>query len=422
MEEILDKAISELQLDKSKWKLTKFGDVAIQQKQSVDRENTDLTRYVKGEHMGSEDLHLRKWGELKDEYLGPAFIRRFDEGDILYGSRRTYLRKVVIAPFSGITSNTTFVAKANEEKIDKRLLPFIMMSEGFTENSVRNSKGSVNPYINWKDIAKYEFLLPPKDQQAQLAKLLWAMDEVIESEVSLQKKLEVSLNSFIKKIFTEEIHSGSKKDVIKCKSLFQTQWENRSFPVGWKVMKLSEILENTQNGFAEGKRDENGIPQLRMNNVTRDGRIYLEKVAIIPTRNNIERYLINENDVLFCNTNSEDLVGKSILATPELSAFCFSNHFTRLRGNKEYITQKFLYLWLKFHFDIGLFERLCTRWIGQAAVQTESLIRLQIIVPSLQDQEYAGNYCQTIEDNIDAVKRKINSSQSLQKSLINQVF
>lgn len=62
--------VTDLQLDRSDWQLVKFGDVAIQQKESVDRENTDVTRYVKGEHMGSEDLHLREWGELTDEYLG----------------------------------------------------------------------------------------------------------------------------------------------------------------------------------------------------------------------------------------------------------------------------------------------------------------------------------------------------------------
>ena len=118
MEGLMEKTVEGLNLDKTKWVITKFGDVAIQQKANVDRENTSLTRYVKGEHMASEDIHLRKWGELKDEYLGPAFIRRFDEGDILYGSRRTYLKKVVIAPFSGITSNTTFVIKAKESIID----------------------------------------------------------------------------------------------------------------------------------------------------------------------------------------------------------------------------------------------------------------------------------------------------------------
>lgn len=162
MDEFLEQQLTGLKLDRSNWQLVKFGDVAIQQKESVDRGNTELTRYIKGEHMVSEDLHIRDWGELTDEYLGPAFIRKFEKGDILYGSRRTYLRKVAVAHFNGITSNTTFVIKANEAKIDKRLLPFVMLSEGFTEHSIRNSKGSVNPYINWKDIAEYEFLLPPQ--------------------------------------------------------------------------------------------------------------------------------------------------------------------------------------------------------------------------------------------------------------------
>ena len=183
--------IDKFHIDRSNWEITKFGEVAIQQKQSVDREQTSITRYVKGEHMHTEDIHLREWGDLKDEYLGPAFIRYFEEGDILYGSRRTYLKKVVVAPFEGITSNTTFVIKANESKIDKRLLLYIMLSEGFTEHSIKNSKGSVNPYINWKDIANYEFLLPPKDQQAKLAELLWAMDDVIEKEKSVLENIEL---------------------------------------------------------------------------------------------------------------------------------------------------------------------------------------------------------------------------------------
>jgi restriction endonuclease S subunit len=214
MDTALENKIEELQLDKSKWKLTKFGDFAIQQKGRVDRENTELTRYILGGHMNSEDLHIRNWGNLTDEYLGPAFIRKFEKGDILYGSRRTYLRKVAIADFDGITSNTTFVVKANEDKIDKRLLPFIMMSEGFTENSIKNSKGSVNPYINWKDIAKYEFLLPPKDQQAKLAELLWGMDEVIERENATLNKNEELFLSFSKSIFFEGIGKQTKlKDV-----------------------------------------------------------------------------------------------------------------------------------------------------------------------------------------------------------------
>ena len=216
MDDFVKEQVTELQLDRSDWQLVKFGDVAIQQKESVDRVNTEITRYVKGEHMASEDLHLREWGELTDEYLGPAFIRKFEQGDILYGSRRTYLRKVAVAHFDGITSNTTFVIKANEAKIDKLLLPFVMLCEGFAEHSIRNSKGSVNPYINWKDIADYEFLLPPKDQQAKLAELLWAMDEVIEKESLLLKKMKVLYLSMREnKISNNEFKNNTSLELTK---------------------------------------------------------------------------------------------------------------------------------------------------------------------------------------------------------------
>lgn len=203
--ETIEKSATKLNLNKSEWKIVKFGDVALKQNESVDRETTELKRYIAGEHMNGEDLHLRKWGEIGDDYLGPAFIRKFSVGDILYGSRRTYLKKVAVADFDGITANTTFVIKANEEMIEKSLLPFIMLSEGFTQHSIRNSKGSVNPYINWKDIANYEFLLPPKDQQAKLAELLWAADSQVESLSIVSAKLEAHMLSVAKELFTGRI-------------------------------------------------------------------------------------------------------------------------------------------------------------------------------------------------------------------------
>ena len=79
MKDELENKINELQIDRSDWELVKFGDVAKQQKKTVDRDSTELTKYVKGEHMASEDLHIREYGELTDEYLGPAFIRKFEK-------------------------------------------------------------------------------------------------------------------------------------------------------------------------------------------------------------------------------------------------------------------------------------------------------------------------------------------------------
>ncbi|HMQ77541.1 MAG TPA: restriction endonuclease subunit S [Flavobacteriales bacterium] len=165
--------------DRSKWETVTFGDVVKCLKEQVDPESGEVERYVAGEHMDSADVHIRRWGTVGDGYLGPAFIRRFRKGQVLYGSRRTYLKKVSVADFDGVTANTTLVLEAKEGLLQD-LLPWIMLSDKFTEHSVRESKGSVNPYINWSDIAWFEFALPPLDQQRRIAEVLWAVDETLE--------------------------------------------------------------------------------------------------------------------------------------------------------------------------------------------------------------------------------------------------
>lgn len=163
------------------WRIVRFGDVVRNIQVNIDPQESDLERYVAGEHMETDNLHIRQWGTIGDGYLGPAFHRKFVKGQILYGSRRTYLRKVAVAEFDGICANTTFTFEANEDELLQDLLPFIMQAETFTEHSIKQSRGSVNPYINWKDIAWYEFALPPKDEQRRIADILWATDEAIEN-------------------------------------------------------------------------------------------------------------------------------------------------------------------------------------------------------------------------------------------------
>ena len=100
--------------DRKKWTRVRFGDVVTYVKDIVDPDSGELDRYVAGEHMDTENVHLQRWGTVGEGYLGPAFIRRFRKGQVLYGSRRTYLKKVAYANFDGITANTTFVLEGVE--------------------------------------------------------------------------------------------------------------------------------------------------------------------------------------------------------------------------------------------------------------------------------------------------------------------
>ena len=119
------------------WTRVAFGDVVRQVKDRVDPETSGLERYVAGEHMDTEAPRIRRWGTVGDGYLGPAFHMRFRPGQVLYGSRRTYLRKVVVADFEGITANTTFVLETkNPDILLPELLPFVMQQESFHDHSI----------------------------------------------------------------------------------------------------------------------------------------------------------------------------------------------------------------------------------------------------------------------------------------------
>ncbi|WP_287395535.1 restriction endonuclease subunit S [Mesorhizobium sp.] len=162
-------------ISKAGWTRAAFGDVVRKVNDKVDPWESGLERYVAGEHMDTADLRIRRWGLIGDDYLGPAFHMRFKPGHVLYGSRRTYLRKVALADFEGITANTTFVLETKDAgALMPELLPFLMQTEAFHSYSIKHSKGSVNPYINFSDLEAFEFQLPPIQEQARLVEALAA--------------------------------------------------------------------------------------------------------------------------------------------------------------------------------------------------------------------------------------------------------
>ena len=126
----------------SGWTRVAFGDIVRQVRDRVDPEESSLERYVAGEHMDTDDLRIRRWGTIGDGYLGPAFHMRFKPGHVLYGSRRTYLRKVAVADFEGITANTTFVLETKDPQVLlPELLPFLMQTESFHAHSIEAVQG-----------------------------------------------------------------------------------------------------------------------------------------------------------------------------------------------------------------------------------------------------------------------------------------
>lgn len=195
--------------DKSGWQRFKFGDIV----ENVNETDNDpltagITRYIGLEHLEPGSLHVRTWGNIAD---GTTFTRRCHPGQVLFGKRRAYQRKVAVAEFDAIVSGDIYVLEARKEYLVQELLPFICSSEDFFKHAVGTSSGSLSPRTNWSSLARYEFYLPPLDQQKRIADLLWAVDNSIVSWQENGRKLQNLHKSNLEKTFKNNQNSWPTK-------------------------------------------------------------------------------------------------------------------------------------------------------------------------------------------------------------------
>ncbi len=180
--------MNELHIDKTHWKKYKFDEVCRQVNEATkDPQAEGLDHVIGLEHIEPNNLHITQWDTLEKE---TTFTRKFRKGQVLFGRRRAYQRKVAYAEFDGICSGDILVFEAIKDVLLPELLPFLIQSEGFFQKALATSAGSLSPRTKFKELADYEFLLPPKAEQKRLAELLWAADEVVEKEKREREKLQ----------------------------------------------------------------------------------------------------------------------------------------------------------------------------------------------------------------------------------------
>jgi type I restriction enzyme S subunit len=182
--------------DKSNWKAVTFGEVCRNVNDNErDPLGAGIERYVGLEHIEPENLHIRSWGNVAD---GTTFTKVFRPGHVLFGKRRAYQKKAALADFTGLCSGDILVLEPNPAVIDPHFFPFLVQSDRFFDFAVQTSAGSLSPRTKFQDLAQFQFLLPPKDQQARLAELLWAGDAVVEGYGRLLDKLNKSRVSYMR--------------------------------------------------------------------------------------------------------------------------------------------------------------------------------------------------------------------------------
>lgn len=157
--------MKKLKLNKSTWFPVKFGEVVSEVRKTVkDDEKENIDCYVGLEHIDPENIHITKWGLVKD---GTTFTRKFEKGQVLFGRRRAYLKKAGLATFDGLCSGDIIVMEA-KEYILTELLPFLINSDHFFYYAVDTSAGSLSPEPNSNTWLNTNSCYPPKTSKPKL--------------------------------------------------------------------------------------------------------------------------------------------------------------------------------------------------------------------------------------------------------------
>ena len=156
------------------WKVWRFEQMATNVNVRIDNPSeSGMEHYVGLEHLDTDSLKIRRWGTPDDV---EATKLMFKKGDIIFGRRRAYQRKLGVAEFDGICSAHAMVLRANPDVVIPGFLPFFMQSDLFMNRAVEISVGSLSPTINWKTMAVQEFVLPPVAVQKKCVALLQAIE------------------------------------------------------------------------------------------------------------------------------------------------------------------------------------------------------------------------------------------------------
>ena len=187
----------------------------------------DNARYIGLEHLDPRELYVKRYGSNVD-LKGDKLV--MTKGDILFGKRNTYLKRVAIAPFDGLFSAHGMIFHPKEEVIDKRYFPFFINSDAFMDEAIRISVGSLSPTVNWKDLKDLKFDIPPIEKQKQLADKLWIAYDLKSKYANLVE----SIDEMVKSQFIEMFGTPASNELglpTKYLNEFSNNLDSKRIPI-----------------------------------------------------------------------------------------------------------------------------------------------------------------------------------------------
>lgn len=360
------------------WRRVIFGDVVRNPRETSQDPLADgFERYVGVADVESENLHIQSWGLIEED--GTSFTRVFRAGQVLFSKRRAYQRKVAVADFDGICSGDLLVFEPKNDDLLPELLPFIVQSDGFFDHALSTSAGSLSPRTKWRDLASYEFALPPLGEQRRIAQILWAADEVTQKTVVIRESLSQSKRVLMRDLFVPELLQSQAQD--------------------FRMLSLGEVLTYASDGpFGSNLKTEHytdsGARVVRLQNIGQGFFDDSDRAYIAyDYYEELSRYALFPGDILVAGLGDDaHPVGRACLVPVELvpainKADCFC-----LRADRDIVDEEYL----RYYLNSPLAQVQIQR-VAQGTTRLRvNVTNLQTIPVPVPDKEQQISMCELL--------------------------
>jgi type I restriction enzyme S subunit len=372
--------------------IIKFGDIVnLNTARVADPLSAGIERFVGLEHITPEDLHIHSWGLVAE---GTTFTNFFKPGQVLFGKRRAYQRKVAVADFEGVCSGDIYVFESKDPNVLlPELLPFICQTEGFYNHAVGTSAGSLSPRTNWSQLAEYEFPLPPLAEQRRIAELLWAVEDTLESFNKL-----LTGSQLLRDSLREEVYYSTSIPKILLKSISSIRYGLGQPPLV----------------------TETGLPIIRATNISK-GKIFnkdiiFTKIEHLPGNRAI---FLKPGDIILVRSGA--YTGDSAIITKDWEN-AIAGYDLVISPNHEQIDPHYLSEFFLHTKTIHTILFPLSARSAQPHINAEQVGNILVPIPLMSDQKEQCEKLKSINDTLAVIVQRTNTHKYVKKTILSSLW
>ena len=196
-------------------------------------------------------------------------------------------------------------------------------------------------------------------------------------------------------------------------------------PEEWEVKKIDYVIKMIQSGISRLLSSTDIGYVIATSGNIQNGQFDISDLKYwhkIDTQGvDLQKYILNDNDILLNFINSLARIGKSCIFKKQKRDWIFTTNIFRIRSNDK-STQQFLSYILNTNFTMNQINAITQPAINQASFSQGSFKKIKILIPPLPEQQKIATILSNIDAQIDSQTQYKEKLERLKKSLMQKLL